>query len=145
MEPYTEKLYERSYVRIIPVLYTVVDVEASYNVIIGRPVLNKLGAVVFSYHLCMKYPVGKEVGRVWVDHQVARHCCEDSLGIGSRPARADRSDLNMLDLDLNPRCEDERERPLPTKDLKEINIPTHKTKIGTTLTRGKESSLVSFL
>ncbi|RDY00425.1 hypothetical protein CR513_16388, partial [Mucuna pruriens] len=74
---------ECNYARTIPVLYTVVDVEALYNLIIGRLVLNKLGAVVSTYHLCMKYPVEKEVRRVWADHQVARHYYEDSLRIGS--------------------------------------------------------------
>ncbi|RDX92392.1 hypothetical protein CR513_25479, partial [Mucuna pruriens] len=157
MKPYVGKLYgftreqveirggteletmfgEPSYARTISVLYTVVDVEASYNVIMGRPALNKLGAVVSTYHLCMKYLVGKEVGRVWANHRVARRCYEDSLRIGSRPTRADRPDVNVLDLDLDPRCNDERERPLPAKDLKEINIDTslvHKKKIGTALT-----------
>ncbi|RDX71035.1 hypothetical protein CR513_49657, partial [Mucuna pruriens] len=102
----------------------------------GRSALNKLGAVVSTYHLCMKYPVGKEVGRVWVDHRVARHCYEDSLRIGSWSTQANRPDVNVLDLNLDPRCDDDNERPLPAKDLKEINIdqdPVHKTKIGTTL------------
>ncbi|RDY00424.1 hypothetical protein CR513_16398, partial [Mucuna pruriens] len=136
---------ERSYTRTILVLY---GVEASYNVIIGRLALNKLGAVVFSYHLCMKYLVGKEVGRVWADHRVARRCYEDCLRIGLQPAKADRPDVNVLDLNLNPRCKDECERTLSIEDLKEINIgtsPTHKTKIGTTLTQEEERNLVSFL
>ncbi|RDX85992.1 hypothetical protein CR513_32729, partial [Mucuna pruriens] len=168
MEPYARKLYgfvgeqveirggiklettfgERSYTCTILILYTVVDMEASYNVIMGRLALNKLGAIVSTYHLCMKYPMGKEVGRVWVDHRVARHCYKDSLRIGSWPARADRPDVNVLDLDLDPRCEDECERPLLVEDLKEINIGTslvHKTKIGTALTREEESNLISFL
>ncbi|RDX93903.1 hypothetical protein CR513_23770, partial [Mucuna pruriens] len=122
MEPYARKLYgfvgeqveirggikletmfgERSYAHTIPVLYTVVDVEASYNVIIGRPALNKLGAIVSTYHLCMKYPLGKEVGRVWADHRVARRYFKDNLRIDLRPAQADRSGVNVLDLDLDP-------------------------------------------
>ncbi|RDY00391.1 Retrovirus-related Pol polyprotein from transposon 17.6, partial [Mucuna pruriens] len=92
--------------------------------------------------------MGKEVGRVWANHRVARRCYEDSLRIGSRLARADRPDVNVLDLNLNPRCKDECERTLSIEDLKEINIgtsPTHKTKIGTTLTQEEERNLVSFL
>ncbi|RDY02621.1 hypothetical protein CR513_13891, partial [Mucuna pruriens] len=168
MEPYVGKLYgfageqveirggielettfgERSYAHTIPVLCTIVDVEASYNVIMERPALNKLGTVVSTYHLCMKYPVGKEVGRVWADHRVARRSYEDSLRIGSRLARADRPDVNVLDLDLDPICDEECERPLPAKDLKEITIGTslvHKMKIGTILMREEESNLISFL
>ncbi|RDX85378.1 hypothetical protein CR513_33434, partial [Mucuna pruriens] len=115
---------EGNHARSTLVLYTVVDVEASYNIIMGRPTLNKLGAVVSTYHLCMKYPIGQDIGR------------------------ANKSDVNILDLDLDPRCDDERKRPLPTKDLKEVNIglnPTHKTKIGTALAQEEESHLISFL
>ncbi|RDX67625.1 hypothetical protein CR513_53471, partial [Mucuna pruriens] len=92
---------ERSYARTIPVLYTIVDVEASYKVILGRPTLNKLGAVISTYHLCMKYPVGKEVRRVWADHRVVRRYYEDSLRIDSRLAQANMSNVNVLDLDLD--------------------------------------------
>ncbi|RDY00388.1 hypothetical protein CR513_16434, partial [Mucuna pruriens] len=112
MEPYAGKLYgfareqveirggielettfgEHSYARIV----LVVDVEASYNVIIERTTLNKLGAIVSTYHLCMKYLVGKEVGRVWVDHRDTRRCYEDCLTIGSRLARAYQPDVNSI-------------------------------------------------
>ncbi|RDX85212.1 hypothetical protein CR513_33627, partial [Mucuna pruriens] len=112
----------------------------------GQLTLNKLGTVVSTYHLCMKYPMGKEVGRVWADHRVARRCYEDNLRIGSRPAN--KLDVNFLDLNLDPRCDNNRKRPLPAKNLKEINIsldPTHKAKIGTTLMQEGESHLISFL
>ncbi|RDX64164.1 hypothetical protein CR513_57311, partial [Mucuna pruriens] len=164
VEPYVGKLYgfaseqveikgavelettfgEGNHARIIPVLYTIVDIESSYNIIIGRPALNKLGVVVSTYHLCMKYPVGKEIGRMWADHQVARCSYEDSLRIVSQ---ANMSDVNVLDMDLDPRCDDDRERPLPAEDLKEINIgpdPTHTMKIGTTLKQEDENHLISF-
>ncbi|RDX75751.1 hypothetical protein CR513_44332, partial [Mucuna pruriens] len=114
----------------------------------GQPTLNKLGVVVSTYHLCMKYLVGKEVGRVWSDHRVSRRCYKDSLRIGSWPTQANRPDMNVLDLDINPRCDDELERPLLAEDLKEINIGldlTHKTKIGTALAQEDESCLISFL
>ncbi|RDX67679.1 hypothetical protein CR513_53410, partial [Mucuna pruriens] len=161
MEPCTGKLYgfaskqveirgavelettfgEGNHTRTISILYTIVDVEASYNIIMGRSTLNKLGVVVSTYHLCMKYPMRKEVGRVWADHRVARRCYEDSLRIGSQPAN--RPNLNVLDfdLDLDPRL-------LPIEDLKEINIgpdPAHKTKIGIALMQEDESRLISFL
>ncbi|RDX75749.1 hypothetical protein CR513_44343, partial [Mucuna pruriens] len=129
---------EGNHAQTISILYTVVDVEASYNIIMGRPTLK----MVSTYHLCMKYPVGKEVGRVWPDHRVVRHCYDDSLRIGSQP------DVNVLDLDLDPRCDDEHERPLPAEDLKEINIVldlAHKTKIGTTLAQEDEGSPYHFL
>ncbi|RDY01912.1 hypothetical protein CR513_14696, partial [Mucuna pruriens] len=74
---------ERGHARTIPMLYTIIDVDASYNIIMGRPTLNKLGGVVSTLHLCIKYSVGQEVRRVWADHRVARRCYEDRLRIGS--------------------------------------------------------------
>ncbi|RDX85494.1 hypothetical protein CR513_33310, partial [Mucuna pruriens] len=139
---------ERTYIRTIPMLYTVIDVDASYNIIMGRPGLKKLGAMVSTLHLCMKYPMGQEVGRVWVDHRIARRCYEDNLRIGSQPSQAGEPNVNVLDLNLDPRCEGERERPLPTEDLKEVSIgpkSAHKTKLGTTLAQEDESCLVAFL
>ncbi|RDX93632.1 hypothetical protein CR513_24071, partial [Mucuna pruriens] len=132
---------EGNHARPISMLYMIVDVEASYNIIMGQPTLNKFGVVVSTYHLCMKYPMGKEA-----DHRVARCCYEDTLRIGSRPTN--KPYMNVLDMELDPRCGDERERPLLVEDLKEINIspdPTHKTKIGTTLVQEDESRRISFL
>ncbi|RDX82712.1 hypothetical protein CR513_36468, partial [Mucuna pruriens] len=137
---------EGNHARAISMLYMTVDVEASDNIIMGQLALNKLGAMVSTYHLCMKYPVGKEVGRVWADHRVVRCCYEDNLRIGSRPAN--KLDMNVLDLDLDPRCGDEHKRPLLAEDLKEINIGpnlTHKMKIGTTLVQVDESFLAGEL
>ncbi|RDY06853.1 hypothetical protein CR513_09100, partial [Mucuna pruriens] len=53
---------EGSNAKMIPVLYTVVEVEASYNIIMGQPTLNRLKAIVSTYHLCMKYPMSGGVG-----------------------------------------------------------------------------------
>ncbi|RDX86547.1 hypothetical protein CR513_32110, partial [Mucuna pruriens] len=41
---------ERMHTRTISVLYTIVNVDASYNIIMGKPTLNKLGAVVSTLH-----------------------------------------------------------------------------------------------
>ncbi|RDX76894.1 hypothetical protein CR513_43069, partial [Mucuna pruriens] len=131
---------EGNCVRSILVLYTIMDIDMPYNIIMGRPALNKLGAVVSTLHLCMKYSVGKEVGSVWVDTQVAQRCYEDSL-------RTD-SAVNVLDLDLDPRCWFEYEKPLLVEDLKEVHIrpsTAHKTKIDTALEKEEESRLTRFL
>ncbi|RDX72789.1 hypothetical protein CR513_47680, partial [Mucuna pruriens] len=88
----------------------------------------------------MKYLARKEVGRVWADHRVVR------LRIGSQ--LANKPEVNVLDLDLDPRCDNDRERPLPAEDLKEINIdldPTHKMKIRIALMQEDENRLISFL
>lgn len=50
-----------------------INAHTSYNIILGRPALNKLGAVVSSLHVIMKYP--QENGRIGVgkaDQQVEK-------------------------------------------------------------------------
>ncbi|RDX83582.1 hypothetical protein CR513_35485, partial [Mucuna pruriens] len=93
---------EGSNAKMIPVLYTVIEAEASYNIIMGRPTLYRLKAIVSTYHLCMKYPTGEGVRAVWADSGMAKRCYEDSLRVGQR-----RSAINTLSLELDPRCHDE--------------------------------------
>ncbi|RDY05810.1 hypothetical protein CR513_10306, partial [Mucuna pruriens] len=136
---------ERSVGRNIPVLYTVVDAPALYNIIIGRPALNRLGAIVSTKHLCMKFPVGRKVGSVWVDTHVARRCYEDSLKV-ERYAPLD--EVNALDLDLDPRSQFEREGPLPAEDLKEVQLRPKReqiTKIGMAMSQKEEDMLITLL
>ncbi|RDY08264.1 hypothetical protein CR513_07523, partial [Mucuna pruriens] len=136
---------ERSGVRTIPILYTIVDAPASYNVIIGRPALNRLGVVMFTKHLCMKFPVGKKVGNVWADSHVALQCYEDSLRVGGCPTSGT---VNALELDMDPRGRYEHEGPHPAEDLKEIKLgvrPEQTTKIGTAMSLEEEDLLVTFL
>ncbi|RDX88956.1 hypothetical protein CR513_29377, partial [Mucuna pruriens] len=73
---------EGSNAKMILVLYTVVEAEASYNIIMGRPALNRLKAIVSTYHLCMKYPTSGGVGSVGADLNMARRCYEDSMRVG---------------------------------------------------------------
>ncbi|RDX80344.1 Retrovirus-related Pol polyprotein from transposon 17.6, partial [Mucuna pruriens] len=129
--------------KMIPILYTVIEAEASYNIIMGWPALNRLKAIVSTYHLCMKYPTSEGVGTVWADSNMARRCYEDSLRIGQR-----RSTVNTLSLELDPRSHNERERPHPVEKLKEIQIglwENQKTKIGTIMTKEQEVDLIHCL
>ncbi|RDX94534.1 hypothetical protein CR513_23077, partial [Mucuna pruriens] len=136
---------ERLVVRTLQIQYTIVDAPASYNIIVGRPALNKLGAIVSTRHLCMKFPVGRKVGSVWADTRVARRCYEDSLRIGRLPPSGI---VNVLDLDLDPRGQFEKEGPLPTEELKEIILGPKQgqtTKIGTTMSSEEEEMLTAIL
>ncbi|RDX60806.1 hypothetical protein CR513_61026, partial [Mucuna pruriens] len=42
--------------RMIFVWYLVVKVKTSYNILTRRPMMNALGAIVFTPHLVMKFP-----------------------------------------------------------------------------------------
>ncbi|RDX64041.1 hypothetical protein CR513_57452, partial [Mucuna pruriens] len=99
--------------------YTIVDAPTSYNIIVGRPALNRLGAIVSTKHLCMKFLVGRKVGSVWADTRVAQRCYEDSLRIERLPSSGI---VNVLDLDLDPRSQFEKEGPLHAEELKEIKL-----------------------
>ncbi|RDX60860.1 hypothetical protein CR513_60963, partial [Mucuna pruriens] len=121
---------DRSRARTIPVLYTVVDAEASYNIIIGRPTLNKLEAVVSTHHFCMKFLAGRTDATFKVE------------------STAKNLRVNVLDFDLDPRHFSTEERPHPVRDLKEVQIgplDTQITKIGKTLGQEGKDRLVKTL
>ncbi|RDX87044.1 hypothetical protein CR513_31540, partial [Mucuna pruriens] len=133
---------DRNGTRTILVLYTVVDTEASYNIIIGRLALNKLEAIVSTHHLCMKFLAGRTVAIVWADATVAKRCYEDSLRVEST-TKGPR--VNVLDFDLDLRYFSTEERPHLVGDLKEVQIrpsDTQKMKIDKALDQEEEDRLV---
>jgi len=135
-------------VKTMTIKYIVVDARSSYNIILGRPALNGLGAVTSIAHLCMKYPL--EDGRVGIvkgDQLIARKCYEDSLrnkGV-ERKSNSEDQRCNFLDLDPRGFCKDEEEwHPRPAEELKEIQIGeelNQMVKVGTTLSREMEENL----
>ncbi|RDX95529.1 hypothetical protein CR513_21937, partial [Mucuna pruriens] len=93
----------------------------------------------------MKFPVGRRVGSVWADSQVAQRCYEDSLRVGRYMLAGA---MNALDLDLDPRGRSEHKGPHPAEDLKEIQLgfqPEQTMKIGTVMNPEEENPLVTFL
>ena len=52
---------------------------SAYNAILGRPSLNRIGAIVSTPHLLMKFPTNKGIRQVRADQQVARRCYIASL------------------------------------------------------------------
>ena len=59
--------------------FLVVDCPLSYNVIIGRPTLNKWKAATFTYCLKIKFPTDDGVGEVKGDQVLARECYQAVL------------------------------------------------------------------
>ncbi|PNX69328.1 hypothetical protein L195_g056660, partial [Trifolium pratense] len=74
---------EEENARTIKVRYLVVKTPfTSYNIIIGRPAFNALGAVFSTLYLSMKYPLDNGgVGTIKGDQLLARRCYESSLKI----------------------------------------------------------------
>ena len=60
--------------------FLVVDCPSAYNVIIGRPTLNKLRAVTSTYHLLVQFPTEHGIGELKGDQATARECYFASLG-----------------------------------------------------------------
>ena len=54
--------------------FLVVDCPSSYNVIIGRPTLNKWKTATSTYCLKVKFPTDNDVGEVKGDQVLAREC-----------------------------------------------------------------------
>ncbi|XP_072060238.1 uncharacterized protein [Arachis hypogaea] len=64
--------------------FIVVDVGSAYNVLIGRTTLNRLGAVVSTPHLCMKFPTPEGITTIRGDQKLARKCYNESLNLGGK-------------------------------------------------------------
>src|ERR1044072_8981484 len=66
--------------RMIPIKFLVIKCISTYNAIIGRTTINRLGAVLHSGCLAMKYPVGpNKIGKLVADQEAARNCYNDAL------------------------------------------------------------------
>uniref|UniRef100_A0A2N9IZX2 RNA-directed DNA polymerase n=1 Tax=Fagus sylvatica TaxID=28930 RepID=A0A2N9IZX2_FAGSY len=63
--------------------FLVVDCPSAYNVIIGRPTLNRLRAVTSTYHLLVRFPTEHGIGEMKGDQAMARECYLTSTRIGT--------------------------------------------------------------
>ena len=62
-------------VKIVDVDFLIMSTHNSaYNTILGKPSLNKIGTIVSTPHLLMKFPTSQGIGQVRVDQQLARQC-----------------------------------------------------------------------
>ena len=75
--------------------FIVVDCPSAYNVVMGRPILVDLRAVVSIHHLMIKFPAAKGVGSLKGDQRTARECYNSSIskanktGIATTSARTE--------------------------------------------------------
>ncbi|GAU32151.1 hypothetical protein TSUD_68220 [Trifolium subterraneum] len=131
----------------------------SYNIIIGRPAFNTLGAVLLTLYLSMKYPLDDgRVGTVRGDQAQGRQCYELSLRLKRNQVPADQpiisrvnmiSRANMVETsDLDPREEFQDRRVSPIEDLEPIQIgeaPHELTNLGTHLDEGEKEKIIEIL
>jgi len=84
-----------------------VDAYSSYNVLLGRSSLNKLGAIVSTLHLAMKFSTEKgEIATIYVNQRDVRECYAAGLKMNLKTSKDTEKMVAMVDLD--PGLTDER-------------------------------------
>ncbi|XP_030958569.1 uncharacterized protein LOC115980462 [Quercus lobata] len=114
--------------------FLIVNCPSTYNIILGRPALNKLKAVTSIYHLKVKFPTAYGIGEIKGDQVLARECYQVALASGENHTWV----MNELE-------------PIPesSKIPQEIEIvlgdSTKVLKIKTILLASKKEKMISFL
>ncbi|GKU96129.1 hypothetical protein SLEP1_g9399 [Rubroshorea leprosula] len=139
------------------VRFLVVKMASSFNIVIGRPTLTEIRAVVSQSHLCMKFPTPTGIATLRGNQEVARHCYITSVTqpqkgkaqtpeINPKRIPDDRQVMGVEIVDNRP--EDET-RAAPVEDVEEVQIddrdPSRKTQIGTKLNSKERAELIAFL
>nr|KYP55859.1 hypothetical protein KK1_002084 [Cajanus cajan] len=151
---FTRFCFDEQEYRKIQVKYIVVHADTSYNILLGRPSLNMLGAIVSTPHIEMKFPSDKgKILTIHADQKAARECYIASLRITpvkEKPSKSKRvhvvnpSTLDELPIwDLDPRRNDE-EHVEPTEENIPLQISSHSsqvTYIGADALEGDRSAL----
>nr|XP_009410167.1 PREDICTED: uncharacterized protein LOC103992258 [Musa acuminata subsp. malaccensis] len=122
--------------------FLVVDLPTAYNTILGRPTLNKIRAVVSTYHQTVKFSTHAGTGEVWGSPRESRQCYLTTVSLHKK-AKTEQP------------LEDHRETKQPTPHLEPTaptcNIPLMKDrpdrtiKIRLELPEQKRKQLVGFL
>ncbi|XP_020225216.1 uncharacterized protein LOC109807099 [Cajanus cajan] len=133
---FTRFCFDEQEYKDIQVKYIVVHASTSYNILLGRPSLNMLGAIVSTPHLAMKFPSEKgKILTVHVDQKAARECYFASLQVTPVKETQSKSKrvhvVNPLEADtsstwdLDPRMnEDERMESTEEKIVFQIGSET---------------------
>ncbi|XP_020218715.1 uncharacterized protein LOC109801949 [Cajanus cajan] len=110
------------------VKYLLVEAYTSYNIIIGRPTLNQLGAVVSTSHLTMKFSRHNgDIISIKANQKIARQCYVESLKVSTpyvcQPPQAIVAHITNPTLsNLDPQSDCTNQRPSPVDELMEFQI-----------------------
>ncbi|XP_019432724.1 PREDICTED: uncharacterized protein LOC109339688 [Lupinus angustifolius] len=137
--------------RTVQTKFLVVHCDSAYNAIIGRPTLNRLGAIVSTPHLCMKFlSINLQVCTVKGDQHSARSCYQMSLRPHFNkphvpPSKKPRS-VQMVELDV--RADEGDFRPQPEEDKTTLQLgrsPGQVVYLGSSLPPNQRSRLETSL
>ena len=110
----------------------IVDCPSSYNVILGRPTLNRLKATTLTYCLKVKFPTSHRIGEIRGDQLLAWECYQ-----------------TVLTSKENHAWMVEEEPKKPTKDLEDVELvegdPTKVTKVEGGLDPTLKDEIIEFL
>ncbi|XP_057452759.1 uncharacterized protein LOC130744604 [Lotus japonicus] len=161
-----EKVYVRGYVELNTVFgkgknaesfsikFLVVKCTSPYNVLIGRPSLNRLEAIISTRHLTAKYPLSKGgVGILKADQLVARKCYSESFKqyghLGKKAVkeghRVYEVEVEQAEVSLDPRDGFLDHKMTSEEETKAIEIGKRSLKVGVNLTASQEDRLVKLL
>jgi len=136
----------------IPIRFLIVDAPTFYNILLGRPSLNTLGAVVSTPHLAMKFPAPSgDILTIHCDQRLARECYMASL----RPQlpiqqtnhieRPPSSSIALSGEDLDPRIGQDV-RLEPVEDSTPLALPNgHSINLGTGLNSDERATITHIL
>ncbi|KAJ0963165.1 hypothetical protein J5N97_028287 [Dioscorea zingiberensis] len=128
--------------------FLVVRCASSYNVILGRPTLNALKAIISTYHLLLKFPTESGSGEVRGDQPLARQCYVSTLKGKTQNRGKTRVSEAMLINRIAER-EDEELRPTPVEELLIVPLDTTRVectvRIGADLTTAQQENLMVVL
>ncbi|XP_058202884.1 uncharacterized protein LOC131317343 [Rhododendron vialii] len=120
--------------------FIVVDFPSAYNAILGRTSLNKIGAIISTYHLMIKFPTSEGIGCVRGDKKAARECYITSL----RGAN-----ITMKIESLDTRDEEKLQHGEPVEELIEEPLEPGQQertiRIGMRLSTAARAELLQFL
>ncbi|XP_022883352.1 uncharacterized protein LOC111400148 [Olea europaea var. sylvestris] len=97
--------------------FQVVNTPMAYNVILGRPLQNKIQAIVSTFHLAIKFPTSHGIGVIRGDRSAAKQCYVTSI----RGLSTGVMQLSNLELELEPRS-----RLAPIEELGMVEIEHEK-------------------
>nr|KYP44308.1 Transposon Ty3-G Gag-Pol polyprotein [Cajanus cajan] len=135
---FTRFCFDEQESREIQINYIVVDAHTSYNILLGRPSLNMLGAVVSTPHLAMKFPSDKgKIITIHADQKAARECYFASLQVAPIERKSKSKRVHVVNSsasveepvwDLDPRMNDE-ERVEPVESKRELQIGSNSAQV----------------
>ena len=121
------------------VRFLIVDAPSAYNVLLGRPSLNAIKAILSAYHMVIKFPTTNGVGMVRGDQRVARECYSASIK---------QKAINNIYVDELDMRDEVNTLPEPSEELEPVQLddnPEHLAYIGSKLAEDLISLLIHFL